>query len=681
MTSPHRIKKNRFFRDIKQSRRYREERAHATKRKEKCGNAKPLERGDVTTPVIESLVANAGSSYVQLVRNFTGINQLPEIIILDQIALDEGVELVADDFENDVFTSVSTLAKGLLGNDVKKLLVKYKDFLNTDDFLELTRRLDFLKDLAFIKKSGIDLPYKTAVFIDKYDDTEYKGIVNETVEMLSQNRDKSEIKGYLKYAFAQDEFKALADGFQKDADPEKDFFWRGRVIDYLSKNKDLPELKYFVKRLTELNKISVEGTERLLVSTLEDEEYCKKYHAIADVALSLLREGFEINNLLVNENSAHVLPKRPVSINGYITEVDIVASREEKTYFIKVSSMPRSMTTIPDRKLAKLVNLAKLCQAEPVYLLNTDVPIINKDGSLAYSYTKRIPVDMLSSVTAFISHEAKINPDLLIWDSNSNLLKNKHEIKLSSQISKAPPEFLDIADTFISSLPVCERAIKTDFLKSLVLDFLVTRKHLDDLQSGLFFINCLEKLKNVHYEDRSSIFGIESVFLHACSRDIIEDNLKVEGISREAEVALSLIERGFQVTHLSAKQSVWSDNRDLIDSTGIDREIDIVGIKDRKCYLFEVVSSIRSLLDKDIYGQLKALQDFATESEEMGFGVTVPTVVLKTRYPALNAKGELTGYTMRHFDREDIVDLTRLAKKYPKIRFTDEYGNVVLPRT
>lgn len=286
----------------------------------------------------------------------------------------------------------------------------------------------------------------------------------------------------------------------------------------------------------------------------------------------------------------------------------------------------------------------------------------------------------VSSITAFIYHQATINPDLLIWDSSGAPLKNKPEIKLFNQLLEAPPEFLDIADNFVNSLHIRERGINTDVLKGLVSDFLMIRRHSDDLQQGLFFINCLKKLKNVRYEDRSSIVGIESVFLHACRKDIIGDNLRVQGVCREAEVALSLIERDFQVTHFSAKRSVWSDNKYLIDSQGKDREIDIVGIKDRKCYLFEVVSSIKSLLDKDRYGQLKALQDFAIESEEMGFGVAIPAVVLRTRYPAVNVKGELTGYTMNNFDRADIFDLTRLAMKYPKIRFMDEYGNVVLLR-
>lgn len=99
----------------------------------------------------------------------------------------------------------------------------------------------------------------------------------------------------------------------------------------------------------------------------------------------------------INEDVPEALPNRPArSINSEMTRVDIVAAKGGKTYFIKVSSTPGSMTTIPDHKLAKLVNLTKLCKAEPVYVLNTDVSMINKDGSLAYSYTKRIPPDMVS---------------------------------------------------------------------------------------------------------------------------------------------------------------------------------------------------------------------------------------------------------------------------------------------
>lgn len=246
MTSARRIRKNDFFRNLKQSQRYREERAHATKRKEKCGNTNPVERGDIITPVIESLVANAGSYYIQLVRDFVDrASQSPEIVFLEPAIKDEAIKLIGDDVGSDLSNSISVLISGLPISDGRKLIAKCEDFFNTDDLLELTKRLNFLKDLTFIKSSGINLPHKAAVFIDKYlvNDTQYKGVVNETREMLCHCKDKSEVRGYIKYAFAPVEFKVLADMFHQDIDLGKDFFWRGRIIDYLSlrgKDRDLP---------------------------------------------------------------------------------------------------------------------------------------------------------------------------------------------------------------------------------------------------------------------------------------------------------------------------------------------------------------------------------------------------------------------------------------------------------
>ncbi len=148
--------------------------------------------------------------------------------------------------------------------------------------------------------------------------------------------------------------------------------------------------------------------------------------------------------------------------------------------------------------------------------------------------------------------------------------------------------------------------------KGNVIKFLEVRAKKEDKEAVKFLKDICE-LKSVQYDDNSTIDGVDRLL----NRILDERNLNasdelIGGYYTEANVALSLIEQGDQVTHISVDFDFDENGKPIIndegnkeelkDNFGVSREIDII-LKDLagNKYFVEIKTTGHVLHEKNFY--------------------------------------------------------------------------------
>lgn len=701
MTFSRRIRKDTRF--LQMSRRdNKAAREKILKRRQLRGNANPALTEQTITPRIEELVVNSSQSYVQLVRQFVDFGkESPELIFIEPGVIDEAVELIGDDVESGLLDSISVLISGLPASDGRKLIAKCEDFLSDGELGEFNRKLLFLEKLALIKKAKIELPYSFSRLVSEFNKPDYEfdrpsymWIVNEVAGLIKEEETLPEIRGYVQFVTSPRDYQDLAVLFSESNETFQDsFFWKGKVVDFLrsrERRKELPNAKSFIKDLIYLSRNNADGVDRALLRAQEEDQTDAIVHHIfclCDVAVSLMQRGFQIKHLEVTESVWEPNPKPLIGKGSLHTHIDIIAERGGKTYFIVTESRIDNFSEREKIRYGKLINLAKQSNAVPVLILDTSVPVFDEDGNYISSYVKNYPPRGVKELNILAGYMREHNPELLLWDEKADPLENFRAVKRVNQYLEAPEYLARIADEFVESLSSREVAIDEMVLKGIVVNFMQIRKEENDFAQGVYFLKCLSKLGRVTYDDGSKIKGLDRIFLNACTGDIIFDNSKVSGYCAEAEATLSLIENRFQVIEVSVVRKFWENRKKFLqDKRGIDREFDIVAVKDGIWYLMDSKSSIGGLMSGSERGTLKALVDFAgaANEEDKECRTFVPAVVLKTKEAVLDKDGNVCSYRLKRFTANgqynDFEDMQRICSTYPDLLLLDEGGSEILPR-
>ena len=677
MTKPYRVRKEDFFRYQVPRRDYERDVHRARKYAAEDQVVREARR---IAELKGHLLLTSRVKYADMLRSACAL----------AMSLDETVSQIVDDVQKQLERTIFNLNLNTNPRDEGKFIESCQLFLDCDDLVELNRRLKFLQDLALIKEHKIDLSFPTLAFINNFDEPnnghKYMAIVSEITRMIERGEQDTKIRGYLKYAIALLDFKVLADDYQvsSSSDSHDSYFERGMVTEFLrsiERVNDLPHAKYFIRNLTKLKKLGVKGIEVLLRRSQEDDENCVHGHyCLADIAVLLTKNGFEVTHVAVSESVWDENPRSLTTRSGFKREIDVYAIKDGQKYFFKIKTTPDGLYDDELSKVPDLVDLAEQHGAIPVVILDTSVPVLDENGELLYTYPKTFKLDDVDKILKFVHEKKELYPNLEQWDEEGKPLQRIRELYICNHYFTAPAELKLLADQFASSFSDLEIPLSDLHLKGEIVRFLRFRKRSNDLPAGKYFLNLIISLHNAVNPDDSKVKGVEKIFLKACERDKIADNNRVFGFLNEAEVTLSLIENGFLVKEVSVRKSIWDQKpRLLFDKNNVEREIDVVASKDGRWYLIEAVSSVGGLVSSCRDGTLPALVEFAEQATEGNIdgNIYVPAVIVKTKKARFDQDG-LKGHSLKHFYPRDITDLASIGRTFPSLEIWDDYGSRIL---
>lgn len=237
----------------------------------------------------------------------------------------------------------------------------------------------------------------------------------------------SELSDYYTYTNAKEKFKTLAENFSSS------IATRALVINFLSgreSKNDIIRAIALIKGLTELKRLGVEGTKRVLLKAYKAdlEGKCTDgYLTEVNTALSLIENSFTVHSLSVSQITYHKKKIDLRSQDGIRREIDIIASKdlgsEIVPLFIEVKNSSEALEKSIQKndQIAALVEIAERFNAVPVVILKTSSPFYLRNGNINY----RVPLKPRKDIV--INLLAKYTK-LLAWDQNGTDLVSESEI-------------------------------------------------------------------------------------------------------------------------------------------------------------------------------------------------------------------------------------------------------------
>ena len=356
----------------------------------------------------------------------------------------------------------------------------------------------------------------------------------------------------------------------------------------------------------------------------------------------------------------HLVQNPPNSLSEKLTDQFAVRLQEEKPN-VSCERVLRTRGKIENR-ISRIIELLtsgndvrrageRTFEIEKILDLHTNEPDSNNHLPISEFYNRLRYLEVLASLK---SHRIDINSELVI---NS-----------FQRYQAANGKYRNLADALVNLLPgqrddnYIFRAIVISFLESVEL------YRPEERRAAINFIRNLTTLAAHEVE------GVERVLLNAFETK----HGFINGYFREAFTAVTLTEHGFTILRMSVRELEKEGQKvDLIDSDGIEREIDIIAKKrfhgEEITFSIEVkprISNVNEANDRN--GQLNALIEFA---KQFNF---VPVVVISTMKQSFWKNGTVRETSYVEPDRDGAI---KLLIEHTGLLIWDEKGGNIVKET